>query len=300
MQADVAASTEHWDSCAMAEIEVRLAIGRQRRFEIDIGLDGPAFFLLSARKCGSTLFNNIAEALAKANRLRYVAVADQFFAENVRVEDYRKDPALVRVLQPGNVYGGFRDMPLAFLESELFLTSPKLLFVRDPRDALVSEFFSLAFSHPIPPASSAGDDVTRLMLQQRAAALLTGIDASVIDRAGMMAKTLLQYAPIVGLPSTVVLKYEDYIFRKKELVSMIAQRFGWSVDGQLTNLILKWADVRPQREHPAALIRRVTPGDHREKLRPDTITTINETLRPAMELFDYPEKPRQPSTGGPG
>jgi Sulfotransferase domain len=272
----------------MAEIEIRLAIGRHSRFEIDIGLDGPAFFVLSARKCGSTLINNIAEALAKANRLRYVAVADQFFAENVRVTDYRRDPALLDLLRPGNVYGGFRDMPLAFLESELFLTSPKLLFVRDPRDALVSEFFSLAYSHPIPPPSAEGDDVTQLMQGQRAATLLAGIDASVIERGRMLAGTMLQYAPIVGLPSTVVLKYEDYIFRKGDLISLIARWFGWYVDDQLTRLILEWADVRPQREDPAAFIRRVTPGDHREKLRPATINTINATLRPAMELFGYP------------
>jgi hypothetical protein len=272
----------------MAEIEICLATGRQSRFEIDIGLDGPAFFLLSARKCGSTLFNNIAEALAIANRLRYVGVADQFFAENIRVADYRRDPALLRLLRPGNVYGGFRDMPLAFLESELFLTSPKLLFIRDPRDALVSEFFSLAYSHPIPLPSTEGDDVTRLMQGERAAALLAGIDALVIERAGMLAGAMLQYAPIVGMPSTLVLKYEDYIFRKGELISLIARWFGWYHDEELTRLILEWADVRPQREDPDAFIRRVTPGDHREKLRPATINTINAALRPAMELFGYP------------
>ncbi len=271
----------------MASITLDLANGRQSTFEVDVGLTGPAFFLLSVRKCGSTIFNDIGRALAVANRCRFISVADQFFFENINVPEYQRDPALVSLLHPGNAYGGFRDMPLTFLGSKLFQLSPKLLFVRDPRDALVSEFFSLAYSHPIPPSHSEGDDVTRLMERQRAAALQDGLDAFAIRRAGAMAGTMLQYAAIARLPSTTVLKYEDFIFDKGRLISTIAQQFGWSVDDELIHLILEWADIRPEREDPSAFIRQVTPGDHRKKLRDETIARLSDILHPAMELFAY-------------
>ena len=268
-------------------ITLSFASGRHSIFEVDVGFAGPAFFLLSVRKCGSTVFNNIATALARANRRRFVDVGGKFFSENITVREYQRDPALLGLLHPGNAYGGFRDMPLAFLDSELFLTSPKLLFVRDPRDALVSEFFTLAYSHPIPLPNSAADEVTRLMERQRAEALQSSIDEHVTGRAPMMLGTMLQYAPVVGLPSTSVLKYEDYIFDKGALISTIARRFGWHVDDELIGHILRWADIRPQREDPTAFIRRVTPGDHREKLRPETIAGLNRLLQPAMDLFGY-------------
>jgi hypothetical protein len=104
----------------------------------------------------------------------------------------------------------------------------------------------------------------------------------------MLAGAMLQYAAIVGLSSTTVLRYEDYIFEKGALIALIARRFGWCADDHLVELILEWADIRPQQEDPTSFIRRVTPGDHREKLRAGTIATLNEKLRPALELFGYP------------
>jgi hypothetical protein len=51
--------------------------------------------------------------------------------------------------------------------------------------------------------------------------------------------------------------------------------------------ILGWADIRPKNEQPTAFVRKVTPGDHREKLSSECIAKITETLRPAMDLFGY-------------
>lgn len=272
----------------MAFITVRLAIGPQVTFQVDVGGGGPAFFLLSVRKSGSSVFNDIGRVLAEANGHRFVDVGPTFFYENVLVSQYQRDPALLSLLHPGNVYGGFRDMPLAFLDSELFWASPRLLMVRDPRDALVSEFFSNAYSHPIPRPSRAGDEVTRLMYRQRAETRRYSIDGYVVARAGEMARTMLQYEPVLGRPGTTVFRYEDYIFRKPELIEEMAAACGWSVGPRLAAGILCWADARPEREDPTAFVRRVTPGDHREKLRPDTIRTITETLAPAMQLFGYP------------
>ena len=60
------------------------------------------------------------------------------------------------MIVPGRVYGGFRSMPLVFAQSELYRRSRKILLVRDPRDALVSEYFSLAYSHGLPEAEGDG------------------------------------------------------------------------------------------------------------------------------------------------
>jgi hypothetical protein len=281
----------------VAQITVALANGRHVEFEVDLELEGPAFFVLSVRKCGSSLFNNIAKALTQANQRRFVDVGGTFFLRNVKATDWFRDGALSNLLHPGNVYGGFRNMPVAFQPNNLFRTSPKLLLIRDPRDALVSEFFTNAYSHQVPPPDSDSDEVKRNMEKQREQALQSEIDAWVVSRAAGMGRTMILYKSIAALPSTRIIKYEDFIFRKRDLILTILEHFNWTAEAKLIEQILRWADVRPEKEDPKAFIRRVTPGDHLEKLQPATIEALNRSLQPVLDLFGYPVHAQQCAFG---
>jgi hypothetical protein len=268
-------------------VKITLTSGREVELEVATDREGPACFLLSIYKCGSTMVNNMAKSLAKANGRPFVDVDPTFFREQVPAGQYRRDPAIRQMLYPGNLYGGFRHMPEAFLESPRFVEGPKVLMVRDPRDALVSLYFSNARTHPIPQPLPGAREVTDQMQRQREEALASDIDTYVVDRAGGMRGAMLAYAPICEWPTLTVVKYEDYVFRKDELLDLLADRFGLQAPELLKEKILAWADVRPTVEDPTSFIRKVTPGDHVEKLRPETIATLNETLAPALEQFGY-------------
>jgi hypothetical protein len=275
----------------MAEVTIALRKGQRVSFEVDIGGKASAFFVLGVRKSGSTLLNKIAAELARLNRRRFVNVGDKFFRANVLAVNWQFDSALLEIVHPANVYGGFREMPLVLLAEKLFERAPKILMVRDPRDALVSEYFSNAYSHPIPNQTAESSDTKALMERQRQQALTNGPDKFVLDRALGMARTMMEFGAVVKSSTTLVVKYEDYIFNKRQLICSLAQHFSWKVDEDSIAEILGWADVRPQTENPHAFIRKVTPGDHREKLRPATIATLNGLLAPALKLFDYPTDP---------
>jgi hypothetical protein len=284
----VAESLDSWGVRRMDQVTISLRNGRQIPFEVDIGLEGPAYFVFGVRKSGSTLLNAVAAEMARLNGRNFVNVGDIFFRQNVCAIDWQYDPALQEIVHPVNVYGGFRDMPFALLDSKLFECSPKLLIIRDPRDALVSEYFSNAYSHPIPEPTAESSSMTDLMERQRREALKNGPDIYVINRARELVRTIMEFGAIAKSSTTKVLKYEDYIFNKRELIGVIARHFGWTVDESSIANILGWADVRPATENPQAFIRKVTPGDHREKLRPATIADLNRILRSPMRLFDYP------------
>jgi hypothetical protein len=270
-------------------VVVELEAGREVEFDVATDREGPACFLLSIYKCGSTMVNNMTKAMARANDTPFVDVDPTFFRAQVPAVQYRRDPALRAILFPGNLYGGFRHMPEAFVEDELFLAGPKILMVRDPRDALVSLYFSNARTHPIPPPIPGAREVTEMMRRSRQEALATDIDTYVVDRAPGMRNAMMAYAQIADWPTLTTVKYEDYVFEKGRLMDVIADRFGWPVRERLKEKILEWADVRPAAEDPTSFIRRVRPGDHVEKLRPDTIAALEETLQPALELFGYGE-----------
>ena len=271
----------------MAARTITLANGRKVTFDLPAPGQGPAVFALSVRKCGSSLFNSMTTDLGHANGCGFVDVGGALFTHNVLPPDWQHDPALGQILESGMIFGGFRDMPFSMLDSELFATSPKILMVRDPRDALVSEYFSTGYSHPIPEATGESDDARALVMRERSLAINSPLDEWVVRGATRMNRSLTAYSVILDAPTTLVLRYEDYVFRKDAMLRVIADHVGWRLDDALVTQILTWADVVPEQEDPHRFVRQVTPGDHRRKLARRTIWRINRLLRPAMRLYGY-------------
>jgi hypothetical protein len=272
----------------MTPVTLQLAIGREITFQLDETGAGPAYFALGVRKCGTTLLSRLCHALGELNGHPFVDVGGTFFFANVQARHWQDDPALPQLLRPGNVYGGIRDAPRAFQASEIFRAGLKVLIVRDPRDALVSEFYSNAYSHPIPQGTATSRDVARMMTALRQQASADGIDAYVLERSSSIVRTIMEYAAVMQMPTTKVLRYEDVVFDKRQLIGNIVTHFGWVVPEASVQNILSWADVRPAAEDPQAFIRQVTPGDHRRKLQRTTIARLGQLLWPAMNLLGYP------------
>ncbi len=275
----------------MQERRVTLPDGRSVVFEVG---DPPAdqaacaYFVLGIRKCGSSIMNSMLTDLARLNGHAFVDVGGSLFAANIPEQDWRADPAVLQALVPGTVYGGFRAMPLVFAHSPLYRRSPKILLVRDPRDALVSEYFSIAYSHGLPAADGAEGGAREEFLALRAAALAAPIDRVVLERAPFMAEAFLEYAAAAADPLTRVFRYEDVILAKRDWLAAMAAHFGWHTGTPaFVNGMMGWADVVPGEERSREFIRRVVPGDHREKLSGAVIKELDGVLREAMALFGY-------------
>lgn len=255
-----------------------------KAIEYRIADTGGAFqFVLGVRKSGSSILNSIVTALAEMNDVNYVDIAGKLFKEGISVETWQSSAELRRIIRGGNVYGGFRNAPLGLLKGGQYASVPKILLVRDPRDALVSEYFSNAYSHSLPAEGTAREQ----LLTQRASALSRSVEDYVLARAPDMRKTLLEYLAIMEYNDVIVMKYEDYILRKRDLISTICDVFGWKVsDVQVAN-ILSWADVVPKSERPTEFVRRVTPGDHKEKLGVAAIQSLEQLLGREMRAFGY-------------
>jgi hypothetical protein len=271
----------------MERKDILLSNGRTISFEITRQPGRGAFFILGVRKSGSSVLNGMCAALSHFNNYKYVDVAGTMFNNNLTAQSWIHDPVINELLAEGNVYGGFRVMPFAFSKSSIFLLAKKVLLIRDPRDALVSEHFSNAYSHAIPAASGDRADVTRQMTELRQKALETNIEDSVLSMAANLNRTILGYASVCRDAATLLLKYENVILDKRHLIGSICTHFGWNVNDQLITKILSWADVIPQQEDQKAFVRKVVPGDHKEKLSQKTISQLNRILKPSMDLLGY-------------
>jgi hypothetical protein len=253
--------------------------------EFDIVQDeaAPAYFVFGVRKSGSSIMNSMVTSLARFNQVNYVDVAGQLFGKGVTVAGWQNDAGMATLLQGGNLFGGFRNAPLGLVGHPLLAASKKILLVRDPRDALVSEYFSSAYSHSIPEEGEGRQQ----MLENRARALKASVATYVLRQAKSFRGTLMEYREFIGMPGMRLYHYEDAIMNKRWFLEDICEHFGWTVTDQQLDQILGWADVLPDEERPDKFVRKVTPGDHRDKLEAEVILQLNDILAPMLDELGY-------------
>jgi hypothetical protein len=256
-------------------------------FNVAANETAPPYFCLGVRKSGSTLLNRIVVGAAKANGINIVDVPGQFFKSGYRVTDWQ-NLDLRSVVRGGNVYGGFRSFPTPFAAIEAYDAAPKVFMFRDPRDALVSQFFSDAYSHSLPSAKTeVGNQGKEAFLAKRKEALETDIDTYVLEKANSMQKTLMEFEGLLADPTCLLLRYEEYIFQKKRMIGKILDHFGWTMKRGQIERLMGVVDQVPTSDDKTKFIRNVVPGDHRRKLKEETIQKLDNRLSAVLSRFDY-------------
>jgi len=76
-------------------------------------------------------------------------------------------------------------------------------------------------------------------------------------------------------------------FDKETFLAEIFEHFGLSVGGNIIRNVARAHDIRPEQEDETQHIRKGTPGDHREKLKPQTIETLNDMFREVGGFYGY-------------
>ncbi|MDO6478366.1 sulfotransferase domain-containing protein [Shimia thalassica] len=252
-------------------------------FQVANDEDQKVYFCLGVRKSGSTMFSRILTFLARRNQINVVDLPGTAFRSGFTVADWEKAD-LSEIMKPGNLFSGFRALPQGIANSENFKSASKVFMFRDPRDALISQYYSDAFSHKLPEEGTPGRE---LFLKKRAEARSTGIDDYVLKHARNMSSTMLGCSDLLTDPTCACFRYEDYVFQKRRMIHKIIKHFDWQCHpGQIEN-ILREIDVVPEAEDTKKFIRKAVPGDHVNKLEPQTIRRLNKHLEECMTVFDY-------------
>lgn len=265
------------------EIDVSMSQGKTLAFTVDAGAKRQACFALGVRKSGSSVFANVVKAIADYNKMQTVDVAATMFEEGYRYADWNGQATLKNVLWKGNMYLGFRDAPTIFYNDPIFKSGKKILLVRDPRDALVSEYFSNAYSHSI-PKNGEKDSIIAI---ERENALRRSIEDYVLQRVSDLDRTVAAYRPLLADQQLLILRYEDVILNKADWIRQIARHFELETSEQLIRDIVGWSDQRPEVENEKAFVRRVTPGDHRDKLSKKAIAAVESSLSGLWSELGY-------------
>ena len=164
-----------------------------------------------------------------------------------------------------------------------------VVMVRDPRDILVSNYYSISYSHAVPDEHS---NKRGALLEARQRALKVTVDEFSLGQVHELARrfTAIEQGLLHGQYPVHLCSYEEMVGDFPVWLSRILDACGLKASDQLfQSLVERQQKTRPVKENKHAHLRKGQPGDFREKLSAETVRTLNEVLQPVLRRFGYSE-----------
>ncbi len=244
----------------------------------------PSLYFYTVHKCASTLFSEY--ILHHTRLLKPVDYADRIYNKG----EY---PELI-FHSKGHLYGPIRvtsypDGPLfePFVKhviSQQFIANKHcLFFLRDPRDVIVSTYFSFGWSHPYSANPEVKDfqELNRSRIQSQS---LSDFALSESHRANEQYRLLAKL--ITGANSAEVITYEEMIRGDVRFFDILKRNF------HLKDAVVKecYERTRPVKTEDIHQHRRDgSIGGFRKKLDRTVIDEMNAILSESLNFFKYPE-----------
>lgn len=245
--------------------------------------DAESVYFYTFHKCASTLFSTY--LLRHVEGLRHRDYAAEMF---------RRGPLKrpITFADRGYVYGplrlsspedsdGYRLVISRVSDRDFVHDKICLFMVRDPRDILISSYYSTAYTHPLSPVA----ELREQQLRERAAVRSMTLDDYVLSQAEDRRRDFACLHDLYTACSRgVLLRYEDMV-----------EDFDRFADGLRTHLNIKPRVLRnlERRSRPrprpddSQHRRSGQTGQFRDSLSPETISLVNERLGDTLELFGY-------------
>ncbi|MFI5202919.1 MAG: sulfotransferase domain-containing protein [Flavobacteriales bacterium] len=248
------------------------------RGQLKMELDSPSVLFFTLNKAGSNIAHWLIEPVLTKKGLVHIDW-EGYWATNPEIRENRlfsnhPDGSLFK--NTGFYYGPLRHYVHLRNTGEFKI----IVMVRDPRDLLTSHYFSMTKSHPV---------LTKKYLDKRIKALKTTIDEHVLNYAHDFHKTFSDYINyLAGKPNVILLTYEE----------MVTDTLGWcrkldeflGTNGDFANSVpeLQRKGVfASKKEESGEHVRKIQPGDHKEKLKPATIEQLNHIFADVLKKLSY-------------
>lgn len=237
-------------------------------------LNDPIGYAFALPRGGSTLMHALLSGYCSKVSRPWISINDQAFQQGVATREISADanPLLFK----GYLYLGFRHFPTnGFV---LPGNVPVIHLIRDPRDMLVSLYFSVKHSHELKneKLKSSNRDANEF-----------SIDAFVLQKAGVYLKIFEQYAQNLDTKQLAIYRYEDVIFEKLEWLKSMVDHLGLPYNEEAAVEVSKKHDIVPDVEDEGSHIRNVRPGNFRSKLEAGTVVKLNEVYSNVLKKYRY-------------
>ena len=259
-------------------------LARQFRTRFLVRPARKSIYFFTLHKCASTLFSSY--VLRSLDELTHVDYAKALASGR------RSPERALTFHEKGIVYGPIRlsNEPDNLVSRRLiepvcrpdFLADKQaVFFVRDPRDILVSAYYSFGYTHGLSPV----DELRERQIKERLRIQAISIDDYALSRVDQQAEWFLAMLDAADrCEQSVLLRYEEMIEDFETFLNK-ARRLLPISDDVASEMHRR---SRPKKKEDQNSHRRSgKPGGFRSKLQPETIALLNDRLSTVLERFDY-------------
>jgi len=156
--------------------------------------------------------------------------------------------------------------------------------VRDPRDCIVSLYYSLKYSHPAPAQGPANEMYER----NRAIIQTADFETFVQKQARQYAVRMLVLLRMLGnTQQSLLLRYENMVDAPLEWLSLLCRFLHIDMSPQISGWVNEEMSTMGMVEDLSRHKRQMLPGDFRRKLSAGMQYHLTRMLRPHLDAFGY-------------
>jgi hypothetical protein len=163
-----------------------------------------------------------------------------------------------------------------------------LLVLRDPRDVIVSSYYSM-YSHVFPQSIEKKEIEQRR--RRRKKKLEQTVDEFIINKMNSTTRLTDQYyeyhKELMAGKNVLFLKYEDMVANFDDWLNRLLVFLDLGTSRQLIDEIKSGASFNVSKEDIYKHKRQVKPGEHKRKLKPETVDFLDSRVKEVLELFGY-------------
>ena len=183
---------------------------------------------------------------------------------------------------PGYYFGAFRG---PYIDKFGDLSRNRIIVqVRDPRDCIVSLYYSYRYSHAAP-----GEGVLKRIFERiRAHVGKIEIDEFALEQAKTYSKRLTLITDLCNkYENHLLLNYERMVLDFEKWERQLYDYLEIDPSPRVRKEIKARASFDVKTEDVAQHKRQVTPGDHKRKLKPETIEQMDQILAEQLRCYGY-------------
>jgi hypothetical protein len=267
----------------------------ENRFKIEKALlngthanpnEHPSIIHFSLNKAATQYVKSILTRFATASNMVPVSIHDYAFQTDLPFLDHLSAEEMKQYRhifkKKGYLYSVFGGM----IEGIPQLDQYKVVLVaRDPRDILVSEYYSVAYSHTVPLGEKRD-----AFMAGREKAQQTTLDDYVMSECDTLYSVYKRYQTLLldQYPHVYLTTYEKMVDQFDRWLGGLIDYCEFSVSRELVQSVLdKNERIRPTSENIHKHMRKGQPGNYKEKLNAETIDFLNHKFAAILARYEF-------------
>ena len=238
--------------------------------------DKKSILFFTSHKCASTFFDKFFY-LIKNCQDRLCINVDQFNTFILENKFNNSEKFLGKFKAKGYIFGPIR----TFLNIPDIQNYNVVLFLRDPRDVLVSDYYSMKFSHNI---------INKKFILEKKQAQNKNINEFALWKAEYYKKKYKSYLPLLELDNVEYIRYNDFIEHTQKTRNKLLKIFEIKNFNKELKDLLNEKDILPRKDNKIDLHSHKKMGQlniFKSHLNDETIKYLNDEFSEIIEKLSF-------------